>query len=83
MNCSDSTSPSARAARSEGDVLAEQFMLWFLKEQVEEVSSMNTLLAIAERAGTDWFQIEDHLAREKVGDEANDASAPATAGGAL
>lgn len=72
-----------RAARSEGDVLAEQFMLWFLKEQVEEVSSMNTLLAIAERAGADWFQIEDHLAREKVGDEANDASAPATAGGAL
>jgi ferritin len=72
-----------RAARSEGDVLAEQFMLWFLKEQVEEVSSMNTLLAIAERAGTDWFQIEDHLAREQVADEANDASAPAAAGGVL
>ncbi|HEY7722657.1 MAG TPA: ferritin [Pedococcus sp.] len=72
-----------RAARSEGDVLAEQFMLWFLKEQVEEVSSMNTLLAIAERADTDWFQIEDHLAREMVGDEAVDASAPAAAGGVL
>src|SRR6478672_1256099 len=51
-----------RAARSEGDVLGEQFMLWFLKEQVEEVAAMNTLLTIAQRAGEDWFQIEDHLA---------------------
>jgi ferritin len=72
-----------RAARAEGDVLSEQFMLWFLKEQVEEVASMNTLLAIAERAGHDWFQIEDHLAREKVGDVGEDASAPEAAGGAL
>jgi hypothetical protein len=44
---------------------------------------MNTLLAIAERAGHDWFQIEDHLAREKVGDGGEDASAPVAAGGAL
>ncbi len=72
-----------RAAREEGDVLGEQFMLWFLKEQVEEVSSMNTLLAIAERARGDLFQIEDHLAREAVGDGGNDASAPTAAGGAL
>jgi ferritin len=72
-----------RAARAEGDVLGEQFMLWFLKEQVEEVSSMKTLLTIAERAGSDWFQVEDHLAREAVGDGGNDASAPEAAGGAL
>jgi bacterioferritin B len=72
-----------RAARTEGDVLGEQFMLWFLKEQVEEVASMKTLLTIAERAGTDWFQVEDHLAREAVGDGGRDTSAPAAAGGAL
>ena len=72
-----------RAARTEGDVLGEQFMLWFLKEQVEEVAALKTLLTIAERAGDDWFQIEDHLAREAVGDSGNDASAPAAAGGAL
>lgn len=71
-----------RAAREEGDLLGEQFMLWFLKEQVEEVSQMNTLNAIAERAGDNWFYIEDHLAREQVGESA-DASAPAAAGGAL
>ncbi|KGN39358.1 ferritin [Knoellia subterranea] len=71
-----------RAARDEGDVLSEQFMLWFLKEQVEEVSSMNSLLTITERAGEDWFQIEEHLARENQSEPA-DSSAPEAAGGAL
>lgn len=71
-----------RAARAEGDVLSEQFMLWFLKEQVEEVSSMNSLLTITERAGEDWFQIEEHLAREPQ-NEGADNSAPEAAGGAL
>ena len=34
----------ARTARDEGDYLGEQFMQWYLKEQVEEVASMTTLL---------------------------------------
>jgi ferritin len=72
-----------QAARADGDALGEQFMLWFLKEQVEEVSSMSTLLTICDRAGDDWFQIEDYLARENVGDSSVDTSAPEAAGGAL
>jgi bacterioferritin B len=71
-----------KAARTENDVLGEQFMLWFLKEQVEEVASMSTLVAIAERAGSDWFRIEEHLTRESIG-EVVDPSAPEVAGGAL
>jgi ferritin len=71
------------AARAENDVLGEQFMQWFLKEQVEEVASMSTLVAIAERAGDDWFRIEEHLTREAVGDNGIDPSAPEAAGGAL
>jgi ferritin len=55
------------AARAEEDALSEQFMLWFLKEQVEEVSSMTTLLNIARRADN-LFDVENFLAREKVGD---------------
>ena len=70
-------------ARAEDDVLGEQFMMWFLKEQVEEVAAMNTLLAIATRAGAQWFQIEEHLARETVGDAGIDPAAPPAAGGAL
>lgn len=71
------------AARTEGDPLGEQFMLWFLKEQVEEVASMTTLLNIAERAGDNWFDLENYVARESVGDGGQDASAPPAAGGAL
>ena len=70
-------------AREEDDFLGEQFMLWFLKEQVEEVASMTTLLNVAQRAGSDWFDVETYLAREDVGDGGNDASAPAAAGGGL
>ncbi len=40
----------AQAAREEGDYQGEQFMQWFIKEQVEEVSSMSALLKIVERA---------------------------------
>jgi ferritin len=70
-------------AREENDALGEQFMLWFLKEQVEEVASMSTLLTIAQRAGHDWFEIETFLAREVVGDSGVDADGPTAAGGAL
>ena len=71
------------AARQGGDPLGEQFMLWFLKEQVEEVASMTTLLNIAERAGDNWFDLENYVARESMGDGGNDPSAPPAAGGAL
>jgi len=70
-------------ARAEDDFLGEQFMLWFLKEQVEEVASMTTLLNVAQRAGSDWFDVETYLARESIGDGGNDSSAPAAAGGGL
>jgi ferritin len=56
------------AARAENDALGEQFMLWFLKEQVEEVASMTTLLNIARRADN-LFDIENFLARERIGDQ--------------
>ncbi|HBH58515.1 MAG TPA: bacterioferritin, partial [Arthrobacter bacterium] len=71
-----------RAARSEDDALGEQFMLWFLKEQVEEVASMTTMLNIAERADN-LFDIENFIARETVGSGGRGSSAPEAAGGAL
>ncbi|GAA3328953.1 MULTISPECIES: ferritin [Paeniglutamicibacter] len=75
------------AARAENDPLGEQFMLWFLKEQVEEVASMSTLLNIARRASS-LFEIETFLARESVGDAGQPgadggAGAPEAAGGTL
>lgn len=70
----------ARTARDEGDYLGEQFMQWFLKEQVEEVSSMTTLLTVTRRAGDNLFHIEDFVVRE-MASEAADPTAPAVAGG--
>ncbi len=72
----------ARAARDSGDYLGEQFMGWFLKEQVEEVATMTTLLRIAERAGDNLFDLEDYVARELGAGKADD-TAPAAAGGTL
>jgi ferritin len=69
------------AARADGDYLAEQFTHWFLKEQVEEVSTMSTLLQVAERVGDNLMLLEDYLAREVVS-EGTDPTAPHSAGGA-
>jgi ferritin len=71
----------ARTARDEGDYVGEQFMQWFLKEQVEEVSAMKTLVNVAKRAGENLFHLEDFLAREVVGDASGDPTAPPAAGG--
>ncbi len=72
----------ARTARDEGDYIGEQFMQWFLKEQVEEVASMSTLLTVVDRAEGNLFHVENFLSRENVGEDA-DPSAPRAAGGAL
>ena len=72
-----------RAAREEGDALGEQFLLWFLKEQVEEVASATTLLTVAQRAGDNLFDLENFVARETIGDAGESADAPEVAGGAL
>ncbi|NLF03933.1 MAG: ferritin [Actinomycetales bacterium] len=71
------------AARAEGDALGEQFLLWFLKEQVEEVASATTLLTVAERAGSNLFDLENYVAREQIGDGGESADAPDAAGGVL
>ena len=70
-------------ARAENDYLSEQFIQWFLKEQVEEVSTMSSLLAVVQRSAVSPMLIEDYLAREHSGSEAADPTAPAAAGGAL
>ena len=70
-------------ARAANDFQGEQFLQWFLKEQVEEVSLMNDLLTVVERAADQPLEIEEFLAREGLGEEGEDATAPGAAGGAL
>jgi ferritin len=73
----------AAAARDEGDYQGEQFMQWFIKEQVEEVSTMSDLLKVVERSRANPLLAEEYLARESLGDDGADPTAPAAAGGAL
>jgi bacterioferritin B len=73
----------AALAREHGDYTSEQFMQWFIKEQVEEVATMSDLLRIVERARQDPLRAEEYLAREGLGDDGEDPTAPPVAGGAL
>ena len=69
----------AGQARAEGDYQGEQFMQWFIKEQVEEVATMSDLLTVVGRNRDDIEDIEEYVAREH-GDEGDDPTAPRQAG---
>jgi ferritin len=73
----------ALAAREEGNLVAEQFMHWFLQEQREEVSSMHDLLQVVERLRDNIMLVEEYLARESGGESPLEQGAPPAAGGAL
>jgi len=79
---SDQIGALAATARDAGDYASEQFMQWFIKEQIEEVASMSALLTVVDRSKADPMAVEEYLVREK-GAEAADPTAPAAAGGAL
>ena len=80
---SDQIGSLAAVAREENDYLSEQFVQWFLKEQIEEVATMSSLLSVVERSSETPMFIEEYLAREQARNEAPDPTAPPAAGGAL
>jgi bacterioferritin B len=68
-------------AREAKDYRAEQFMAWFVKEQVEEVALMQDLLNVVERSEDNLLLVEDYIAREAPGEGDDDPTAPPPAGG--
>ncbi len=66
-------------ARAENDFASDQFMQWFIKEQVEEVATTSDLLAVVTRAQHDVEAIEEYVARE-LGSPGDDPTAPPAAG---
>ena len=68
-------------ARELKDYRAEQFLTWFLKEQVEEVALMGDLLNVVERSRENLLLAEDYIARDRLGGESEDPTAPPMAGG--
>lgn len=52
-------------AVTERDYTTQNFLQWFVEEQLEEVSSMSQLLSVVRRAGEgNLLLVEDYLARE-------------------
>lgn len=52
-------------ALKENDYTTQQFLQWFVEEQLEEVSSMDRLLSVVRRAGEGGLLlVEEFLARE-------------------
>lgn len=57
-------------AVQENDFLSQQFLQWFVNEQLEEVSTMSDLLSVVQRAGEDnLLLVEDYLARNPMVEE--------------
>jgi bacterioferritin B len=70
-----------RVEREEGDYLSEQFVQWFLKEQVEEEATMTEILDVAERVRDLPMTLEEYISREQPGGEHTDPMQPPQAGG--
>ena len=77
---SDQFQALARVARDEDNYTGEQFLQWFIQEQVEEVATMSTLLNVIDRADGNLFDVENFVARDLVADDNGSQSAPSTAG---
>ena len=80
----DQISALAAIAREDHHLVAEQYMQWFLKEQLEEMSSMAALLKTVERASaSNLLLVEDYLACTTSGEVAPEFGMPRAVGGAL
>ena len=54
-----------RIAREESDFASDQFMQWFIKEQVEEVATMSALVTVVRRSKGNIEAIEEYIQREQ------------------
>jgi len=50
-------------AVKKNDYLTQNFLTWFVNEQLEEMSTMDTLLKVAKRAGNNLLFVEEYVAR--------------------
>ena len=50
-------------AQQEGNYITHHFLQWYVDEQLEEVSSMDQLLSVVQRAGNQLLFVEEYIAR--------------------
>lgn len=61
------------------DHIAQDFLRWFVTEQLEEVSTMNTLLAIVRRTRENLLFADDYLSRNPIVPEGEGTDAESAA----
>lgn len=61
-------------ARQEGDHTSDNFLQWFVTEQVEEVDSMTSLLQTIKHAGANLLWVEDYVRRAQAAQPAAPAA---------
>ncbi len=59
-------------ARQEGDHTSDNFLQWFVMEQVEEVNSMTSLLQTIKHAGANLLWVEDYVRRAQTAGQGNE-----------
>jgi ferritin len=64
-------------AIKENDHIAQDFLRWFVTEQLEEVSTMETLLNVIRRADGNLLWVEDFLARNALGQHEDEGAGAA------
>jgi len=70
-----------KIAREENDFASDQFMQWFVKEQVEEVATMGDLVAVVTRSRNNVEAIEDYVQREQSGGRTDPTTPPIAGAG--
>jgi ferritin len=56
------------------DYISQDFLRWFVTEQLEEISIMGTLLNTIRRAGTNLLWVEGFLARNPIVEEGDESA---------
>ena len=56
------------------DYISQQFLAWFITEQLEEIATMNTLLRTVQRAGDNMLWVEGFLARNPIVEEGGEGA---------
>lgn len=66
-----------KMAVAEEDHATQEFLRWFVTEQVEEEATMRTLQRTFQRAGDNLLWVEDFLVRNPLGQPAGNEAPPA------
>jgi ferritin len=72
MKVTDEINRLVSLAIAESDHISNQFLQWFVTEQVEEIDTMTTLLQTIHHAGSNLLLVEDYVRRNPQHAEESD-----------